>query len=297
MITGTYLDEISHDVGSANWGPEEWTRDFASMKADGIDAVILHRAGRGDRATFDSRVLRKVHPHLLVQEDLVALFLALAAEHRMSFWFGLHEAVPEARDAGHARECDVNRALIDEVWERYGRSSAFRGWHLPAEIDPRDDSAARAREELCAHVRAVSALPILAAVRLRPARTPAERVEMQRAAAASLAFLRPGFDVVAFRDGGVALHELPDALASAAEIARAGRLTAWADLESFDREARLPFAPIAWPKLRFKIESALAAGFDKVVTYEYGHFLSPNSAHGSAHALHRRYREWLATQR
>ena len=27
-ITGTFLDEITHDIPSANWGPEEWAADF-----------------------------------------------------------------------------------------------------------------------------------------------------------------------------------------------------------------------------------------------------------------------------
>ena len=39
-ITGTFLDEISHDIPSSNWGPEEWAADFDAMKADGIDTVI-----------------------------------------------------------------------------------------------------------------------------------------------------------------------------------------------------------------------------------------------------------------
>jgi hypothetical protein len=33
------------------------------MKADGLDSVILARGGVFDRATFDSRTLRTLHPH------------------------------------------------------------------------------------------------------------------------------------------------------------------------------------------------------------------------------------------
>ena len=61
MITGTFLDEISHDIPSANWGRDEWAHDFAQMRADGIDTVILIRAGYKDRATFDSKTLRSLH--------------------------------------------------------------------------------------------------------------------------------------------------------------------------------------------------------------------------------------------
>ena len=31
-ITGTFLDEISHDIPHQNWGEKEWDQDFAYMK-------------------------------------------------------------------------------------------------------------------------------------------------------------------------------------------------------------------------------------------------------------------------
>lgn len=43
QITGTFLDEISHDIPHQNWGRAEWDRDLASMKSVGIDTVILIR--------------------------------------------------------------------------------------------------------------------------------------------------------------------------------------------------------------------------------------------------------------
>ena len=36
-ITGTFLDEISHDIPHQNWGEKEWDQDFQYMKAIGID--------------------------------------------------------------------------------------------------------------------------------------------------------------------------------------------------------------------------------------------------------------------
>ena len=44
-ITGTFLDEISHDIPHQNWGEREWDRDFRYMKAIGIDTVIDIRCG------------------------------------------------------------------------------------------------------------------------------------------------------------------------------------------------------------------------------------------------------------
>ncbi len=39
-ITGTFLDEITHDIPSNNWGCAEWAQTWL-MKAIGIDTVIL----------------------------------------------------------------------------------------------------------------------------------------------------------------------------------------------------------------------------------------------------------------
>ena len=56
-ITGTFLDEITHDIPSNNWGRVEWAQDFKLMKAIGIDTVILIRAGcRTRRRVFVCRL-------------------------------------------------------------------------------------------------------------------------------------------------------------------------------------------------------------------------------------------------
>ena len=55
-IHATFLDEVSWDIPHANWGPSEWDRDFAHMKAMGINTVVLIRAGLGKwiAAPFES---------------------------------------------------------------------------------------------------------------------------------------------------------------------------------------------------------------------------------------------------
>ena len=42
-ITGTFLDEISHNIPHQNWGEKEWDRDFQAMKTAGIDTVVMIR--------------------------------------------------------------------------------------------------------------------------------------------------------------------------------------------------------------------------------------------------------------
>ena len=99
-------------------------------------------------------------------------------------------------------------------------------------------------------------------------------------------------DVVAFQDGQVEYRELPAYLRTNAELARAHGIASWSNVESFDRDVHLKFPPIAWPKLRHKLEAARAAGVDKLITFEFSHFMSPHSMFPSAAGLHRMYMDW-----
>ena len=56
-ITGTFLDEISHDIPHQNWGEKEWDQDFMNMKAIGIDTVIVIRSGYRKFITYPSPYL------------------------------------------------------------------------------------------------------------------------------------------------------------------------------------------------------------------------------------------------
>ncbi|MBR4734465.1 MAG: DUF4434 domain-containing protein, partial [Bacteroidales bacterium] len=56
-ITGTFLDEISHDIPHQNWGEKEWDRDFRYMKDMGIDTVIDIRCGYRKFITYPSPYL------------------------------------------------------------------------------------------------------------------------------------------------------------------------------------------------------------------------------------------------
>ena len=295
MITGTFLDDISPDLPSLNFGPEEWTREFAAMKADGIDTVVLSRAGYRDRAVFDSKVLRTLHLYLIVQDDMLALYLSLAGQNGMNFWVATYESGEHWENGQYQKEFDQNRRLADEMWERYGRSRAFRGWFVAQDVDTRNEAAMRAFESYSNHVRQLSALPILLAPHLSCGSSLHPNYERETddvfARLAGLA------QVLSFEDGDVSLADLPAWVSTNARLAKKHGFTTWSNLESFDRDVPTKFPPIAWPKLRYKMESALSASVDKLITFEYSHFLSQHSLHNSAHALHKRYREWLATQK
>jgi hypothetical protein len=45
-------------------------------------------------------------------------------------------------------------------------------------------------------------------------------------------------------------------------------------------------------RLRYKVERAAEIGAEKLITFEFSHFMSPHSIYPAAHGLYRRYREW-----
>ena len=132
-ITGTFLDEITVDIPSQNWGPQEWATEFGTLAASGIDTVILIRAGCGERLACPSAAISQRVPTLPVYADLVRLFLDLAAEHGITFYLGLYDSNVFWYRYDWQTELELNLAFIDEVCDRYAGSPAFGGWYLPHE--------------------------------------------------------------------------------------------------------------------------------------------------------------------
>ena len=55
----------------------------------------------------------------------------------------------------------------------------------------------------------------------------------------------------------------------------------------------IDFLPIKFDKLRMKLEAAKRAGYDKAITFEFSHFMSPQSAYLQAGHLYNRYKEYF----
>ena len=126
-ITGTFLDEISHDIPHQNWGVKEWDLDFQHMKAIGIDTVIMIRSGYRKFITFNSPYLLKKGCYRPSQ-DLLEMFLTLADKYGMKFYFGLYDSGRYWDTGDMSWEVEDNKYVIDEVWKNYGsRHKSFQG--------------------------------------------------------------------------------------------------------------------------------------------------------------------------
>ncbi|NLX82039.1 MAG: DUF4434 domain-containing protein, partial [Proteiniphilum sp.] len=89
QITGTFLDEITHDIPHQNWGEAEWDLDFQHMKNIGIDTVIMIRSGYKKFITYPSKYLLNKGCYM-PSVDLLDMYLRLAEKYGMKFYFGLY---------------------------------------------------------------------------------------------------------------------------------------------------------------------------------------------------------------
>jgi hypothetical protein len=299
-ITGTFLDEITHDIPAHNWGEAEWAAEFDAMRSVGIDTVILIRAGYRDRMTFPSRVLAEEQPMRPAYTDLVDLFLTQAERTGMSFYFGIYDSGRFWHQGQPEREVELNLRFTDEVAERYAHRPAFGGWYMTHEIHEHDEGVTRLIERLARHVRGLKDVPVLMSPYVRGRKqfdnapiTPAEHEQQWDQIFAMLS----GFvDIVAFQDGHVDFLELPTFMEINNRLARKHGLQAWSNVESFERGMPINFMPIDWRNLRYKMEVAEQAGVEKLITFEFSHFMSPNSIWPSARNLFNRYWEYIGGQ-
>ena len=100
-------------------------------------------------------------------------------------------------------------------------------------------------------------------------------------------------DILAFQDGQVDYRELYDYLVVNKALADKYGMECWTNIESFDRDMPIRFLPIKWEKLLLKLDAARRAGMRNVITFEFSHFMSPNSAYPQAGHLYDRYCDYF----
>jgi hypothetical protein len=236
--------------------------------------------------------------------DLVALYLKLAEKYGMGFYFGTYDSGEYWHKGDFAREAELSKQVASEAWARYGASPAFKGWYLSLEVSRRTGSIVDVYAGLGRHCKQVSGglkvliSPYIAGIKAVSAfvgtLTQAEGIslaEHERDWDAILGGIKGAVDAVAFQDGHVDFHELGEYLRVNKRLADKHGLESWTNLESFDRDMAIKFLPIRWEKMRVKLEAARAAGLAKAITFEFSHFMSPNSCYAQAHGLFRRYCE------
>ncbi|MBQ9775080.1 MAG: DUF4434 domain-containing protein [Lentisphaeria bacterium] len=294
-ITGTFLDEISWDIPHQNWGEKEWDADFAAMKAIGIDTVIMIRSGLRRFMTYPSKVLANRKGCYTPPVDLVELYLRLAEKYGMTFYFGTYDGNnwhPETVKEEIAICCDA----ASEAFDRYGKSPAFGGWYLSTEISRKSAVSVENYSKLGKHCKEISGnLPVLISpfiggIKANP-NDPISYEQHEKEWSEILSAIQGSVDIVAFQDGHCEYDELAEYLRINKRLMTKYGMESWTNCETFDRDMPIHFLPIKWEKMLLKLEAAREAGMTKAITFEFSHFMSPNSCYRSAGNLYNRYRE------
>ena len=310
-ITGTFLDEISWDIPHQNWGYREWEQDFLHMKTIGIDTVILIRCGLDRFIAYPSEYLIANKGCYRPPIDLVEMFLTLADKHGMKFYFGTyHDRRIHKRSDELVISYETNRRVIDEAWRRYGHHPSFKGWYLTYELSTRTAKFAPMIGDSGRHCKGVSnGLPVL----ISPFFDGRKAVSEAAAAAGTLEkksagstpeeheriwdemfdSLKGGIDQCAFQDGHVDFYELDELLQINRRLATRYGVECWTNVETFDRDMPIRFLPTKLEKVILKLQAAAHANYDRAITFEFSHFMSPQSVYAAAGNLYRRYREYF----
>lgn len=304
-ITGTFLDEISHDIPHQNWGEKEWDQDFRHMKAMGIDTVIDIRCGYKKFITYPSPYLLKKGCYM-PSVDLIDMFCRLAEKYDMKFYFGLYDTGVAYPD-GAQEDVENNKFVIEEAWERYGRKyKSFAGWYLSKEFSRRRMGMIDAYVALGKQCKEISDnLPTFISPYINGKKAvSAFTADLNKTTDASIAEherdwneifegIHGVVDACAFQDGHIDYDELDAFFTVNKQLADKYGMECWTNAESFDRDMPIKFLPIKFDKLRMKLEAAKRCGYEKAITFEFSHFMSPQSAYQQAGHLYNRYKEYF----
>lgn len=298
-ITGTFLDEITWDIPSQNWGRREWAREFDTMREAGIDTVIVIRASLRDRAIFPSRVLGTPD-----EPDLAAMFLDEAHRCGMRLFFPTHES--GALDPAWSNwrdDWEICRKFLPEVLERYGDHPAFHGWYIAPENCHCAPGIVEIYKRYSGLMKDLTPdRPVLISPwypsDVYEKVSPAERHRRFREDWHRIFSEVRTIDICAFQDGACTCRptetsetfELDDYIRGAAEVCSAHGVRLWNNAETFGRRFPIKFPPIDWRVLKRKM-AICDPHVEKHITFEFSHFMSPNSIHPAARMLYERYRE------
>ena len=290
-ITGTFLDEITHDIPSQNWGRAEWRREFELYSKIGIDTVIIIRAGYRNKCIYPSKVIADLLP---VYEDIGAIFFDLADEFGLKVFFGTYDSGFHWWRRTYWKEIEINKVFLDEAWARYGHHESFAGWYQTHETGKNDAHIVQLHQQIGAHCKQLADLPVLISPYPQGAKQMGENAFSLEESFDHwdriFAETADTIDICAFQDGQVHYQELPTFIEGIAELGKKHGLTIWSNLESFDRDMPIKFPPADWRYLRFKMEAASKVA-EKIITFEFPHFVSPHSCYPAAHNLYKRYAE------
>ena len=291
-ITGTFIDEVTYDMPASNWTNEQWAADLDNMKEVGMDTLVIMRSVFYNKCLYPS----KVFPTLKEEgEDFVGFILDEAQKRNMQVYIGLYISNLTWNSGDYWGEIEQNKIFVDEILSMYGKHPAFKGWYIPHETgsniynikETMGGLAALCKEKSPDKLVLIS--PFFRGVNLYPEPLDAKRTA--REWDNILEFCGKNIDICAFQDGTARLEDYEEYLSEIKKVMDKHQVALWANVETFERDVRSMFFPIPFDVLRCKIKMAQKY-VEKCITFEFSHFLSPQSIFPSAKNLNTLYRNY-----
>ena len=293
-ITATFLDEITYDIPSSNWTRKQWCKDLDHMKKVGIDTIVFIRGGFYDKAVFPSKHFSNLQEE---NDDFAGMIFQEAAKRNMKVFMGLYISNITWNDGDAQGEIEKNKVFVEEVLERYGNMPSFEGWYIPHETCDRGGNIKETMGGLAALCKEKSPdKKVLVSPFFRTSVTLGEELAYspERMAEEWDEIWEYGgqyIDYCAFQDGTAPLEQLADYFIAMKRVCDKYNMQLWANVETFERDVRRMYYPIPFDLLRKKI-NVLRPYVDKMMTFEFSHFLSPQSIYPSARNLNKVYRQY-----
>ncbi len=288
-ITGTFIDEITYDIPASNWTRREWCRDLDNMKKIGIDTLVFIRGGFYGRTVYPSRHFKTENT-----DDFAGFIMTEAAKRKMNVYMGLYISTIDWRCGDAVGEIAENRHFIDEVYARYHGIPSFKGWYIPQEVSHDELNITEVMSGLSYLCKEKAAdMPVLISPYFHTHITDGDfTVEQHKEEWCSI-FERCAkqIDICAFQDGSAPMDKMADYFRATKSLCDEFGIRHWVNTETFERDVRKMYYPIPFDTLRQKLDMHKEYA-EKIITFEFSHFLSPQSIYPSAKNLNRLYRKF-----
>ena len=288
-ITATFIDEITYDIPSSNWSNEQWSKDLDYMQSVGIDTLVFIRAGYGERTIFPSDYFGTQH-----EDDLLGFILDAAEKRNMRVLVGLYLSNLCWNNGDAKTEVELNRHFINEIWAKYGNRSAFGGWYIPQETcrDILNITEVMGGISYLCKEKSPN-LPVFISPFFNTLEPNSAFTVEQHTEEWNSIFERCGknIDICAFQDGTVPIKDMRDYYVATRKLCEAHNIAHWVNTETFERDVRQMYYPIPFSVLKRKLELHKEYA-EKIITFEFSHFLSPQSIYPSAKNLYNLYTEF-----
>ncbi len=288
-ITATFIDEITYDITPQNWKDKDWINEIQNMNDADIDTLVIMRGVFYNKILYPSKHFKDKQKDY---DDFIELVLSEADRKGMDVYIGLYISNLTWNDGDYQTEIHENEYYIDEVLNRYHHHKSFIGWYLPHEVGHDNYNFIPVTVGLIEIIKRKSPKkkifisPFYRDKEIgftNPSLTPEETFKEWDK---MFAVFGKDIDCCAFQDGTTSLANLEKYLAVTKKLCDKYNIEMWSNIETFKRVDGFP--PIDFETLQKKIKIAKKY-CKKLITFEFSHFLSPQSMYEDARKLNKEY--------